>query len=128
MSIFRLTCLEAKDSACDSDDSVTEPTLQSIVGDSRKYTPEIRMLYYTFLADQVPVSKINDIIRHVLRCFNLTENIEVLQLPKKSCAAYMRKEELKTICDAHKATVLSSQAKQLDLNTDGTTKNQKKIG
>ena len=40
----------------------------------------------------------------------------------------MRKEELKTICDAHKATVLSTQAKQLHLNTDGTTKNQKKIG
>ena len=43
---FQVDLLEATDLACDSDDSVTEPTLQSIVGDSRKYTPEIRMLYY----------------------------------------------------------------------------------
>ena len=43
----------------------------------------------------------------------------------------MRKEELKTICDAHKATVIcgdSAKSKQLHLNTDGTTKNQKKLG
>ena len=43
----------------------------------------------------------------------------------------MRKEELKTICDAHKATVISELAtncKQLHLNMDGTTKNQKKLG
>ena len=38
---FQVDLLEATDSASDSDDSVTEPTLQSIVGDSRKYTPEI---------------------------------------------------------------------------------------
>lgn len=114
-----------------SDNSQTEPTLQATVGSSKKYTPEIRKLYYNLLADQVPVSKINDIIRHILRCFNPTENIDELQLPKRSCAAYMRKEELKTICDAHKATVISeltSKSKQLHLNTDGTTKNQKKIG
>ena len=83
------------------------------------------------MAEQVPVSKITDIIRHVLKCFNLTENVEDLQLPKKSCASYMRKEELKTICDAHKATVIyefSTKSKQLHLNTDGTTKNQKKLG
>ena len=43
----------------------------------------------------------------------------------------MRKEELKTICDFHKATVvsdLSTNSKQLHLNTDGTTKSQKKLG
>ena len=80
------------------------------------------------LADQVPVCKITDIIQHVLRCFNPTENIEDLQLPKRSCASYMGKEELKTICDAHKATVISElslQSKKLHFNTDGTTKNQK---
>lgn len=115
----------------DLDDSVIEPTLQSIVGNGRKYTPEIRKLYYNLLAEQVPVSKITEIIRHVLKCFNPTEDVENLQLPKKSCASYMRKEELKTICDAHKATViseLSTKSKQLHLNTDGTTKNQKKLG
>ena len=115
----------------DADDSAIEPTLQSIVGNCRKYTSEIRKLYYNLLAEQVPVSKITDIIRHVLKCFNPTENVEDLQLPKKSCASYMRKEELKTICDAHKATVISefsTKSEQLHLNTDGTTKNQKKLG
>ena len=88
--------MDSADSADHQDDSVTEPinTLQSIIGNSQKYTPEIRKLYYNLLAEQVPVSKITDIIQHVLRCFNPTENVEDLQLPKRSCAAYMRKEEL----------------------------------
>ena len=111
----------------DQDDSVVEPTLQSIIENSQKYTPEIIKLYYNLLADQVPVSKLTDIIQHVLRCFNPTENVEELQLPKRSCASYMRKEELKTICDAHKATVISELSLLL-VNTDGTTKNQKKLG
>lgn len=81
---------DSTDSASDVDDSAIEPTLQSIVGNSRKYTPEIRKLYYNLLAEQVPVSKIND-IRHILKCFNPTENVEDLQLPKRSCASYMRK-------------------------------------
>lgn len=108
-----------------------EPPLQSIIGNSQKYSPEIRKLYYNLLAEQVPVSKITDIIQYVLKCFHPTENVEDLQLPKKSCATYMRKEELRTICDAHKATVIcgdSTKSKQLHLNTDGTTKNQKKLG
>ena len=54
---------ETTDSAdSDQDDSVMEPTLQSIIGNSRKYTPEIRKLYYNSLASQVPVSRITDII------------------------------------------------------------------
>ena len=123
---------DSTDSASDADDSESaiEPTIQSIVGNCRKYIPEIRKLYYNLLAEQVPVSKITDIIRHVLKCFNPTENVEDLQLPKRSCASYMRKEELKTICDAHKATVISevsTKSRQLYLNTDGTTKNQKKL-
>lgn len=81
----------------DADDSAIESTLQSIIGSCRKYTPEIRKLYYNLLTEQVPVSKISDIIRHVLKCFNPTENVEDLQLPKRSCASYMRKEELKTV-------------------------------
>lgn len=54
-----------------------------------------------------------------------------LQLPKKTCASYMRREELKTINDAHKAKTLceySTKQKGLLLNTDGTTKQQKKLG
>ena len=57
--------------------------------------------------------------------------MEDLRLPKKSCASYMRNEEFKTICDAHKATVLcsdSGKSKGINLNTDGTTKQQRKLG
>ena len=71
-------------------------TFQDIIG-HHKYTPEIRKLYYSLLADQVPVSKITDIIRTVLKCFNPTMNVEELRLPQKTCASYMRKEELKII-------------------------------
>ena len=117
-----------QDSEGDSCDEI-EPSVQSIIkGSSRKYSPEIRKLYYSLLADQVPVSKIADIIRSVLKCFNPTVNIEELELPKKSCASYMRKEELSTISNAHKATVICNHSKELHINTDGTTKCQKKLG
>ena len=58
-------------------------------------------------------------------------DVEELRLPKKTCASYMRKEELKIIADAHKAHVICSDAskgKGIHLNTDGTTKQQKKLG
>ena len=120
--------------SCDADTSYQsgdiESNLQDIVGYHR-YSPEIRKLYYSLLANQVPVSKIADIIRTVLKCFNPHEDVERLKLPKKSCASYMRRGELKTICDAHKATILcndSVKTKGIHLNTDGTTKQQKKLG
>ena len=96
-----------------------------------RYSSEIRKLYYSLLADQIPVSKIAVIIRKVLKCFNPDKNVEDLRLPKKSCACYMRNEELKTICNAHKATILcsdSGKCKGIHLNTDGTTKQQQKLG
>ena len=57
-------------------------------------------------------------------------DISKLELPKRSCASYIRKEELKVISNAHKATSLCQQIDTgigLRINTDGTTKNQKKI-
>ena len=83
------------------------------------------------LADQVPESKIVDIIKSVLKCFNPSLNVEAPRLPKKTCAEYMRKKELKTINDAHKAHVLCKEAskeKGIFINTDGTTKHQRKLG
>ena len=44
---------------------VADSSLQSIIG-HQKYSPEIIKLYYSLLADQVPVSKIANIIRSVL--------------------------------------------------------------
>ena len=107
---------------------VAESSLKSIIGHQ---TPEIRKLYYSLLADQVPVSKIASIIRSVLKCFNPSLNVDQLRLPQKTCAGYMRREELKTICDAHKATMLcsdSTKTRGVYLNIDGTTKHQKKLG
>ncbi len=51
-----------------------------------------------------------------------------LKLPQRSCASYMRREELKTICTATTLCDQISQMKSFRLNTDGTTKFQKKIG
>ena len=52
-------------------------------------------------------------------------------MPKERCAGYMRTDELKTVCLAHKATVINDQIEEgslLHLNTDGTTLGQKKLG
>ena len=95
----------------------------------RRYSPAIRKLYYT-LANQVPTSKIAD-IKTVLRCFSPSTDVQRLKLPQQACASYMRREELKTVSNAHKATVLCEHAagnKGFRMNTDGTTKKQKKLG
>lgn len=97
----------------------------------QRYPPEVRKLYYSLLTSQVPASKIEVIIKTVLKTFHPSVDVDQLQLPKKSCASYMRMLELKTISNAHKATVLCEQAAEgagFHLNTDGTTKAQKKLG
>ncbi|MCH9715537.1 MAG: hypothetical protein K0U52_00410 [Gammaproteobacteria bacterium] len=98
----------------------------------RAYSAEIRTLYYSLLGAQIPTTKIDSIIKSVIKCFHPSINIDELKLPKKSCASYMRKDELKSICDAHKATVIcedyAAKNKLLHLNTDGTTKHQRKLG
>lgn len=93
----------------------------------RRYSPSIRHLYYNLLSQQIPALKIADIIKTVIRCFFPGVDVDTLQLPKRSCADYMRKCELATVSNAHKATVLS-ESEGFKLNTDGTTKHQKKIG
>ncbi len=96
----------------------------------RIYSPAIRKLYYNLLANQISPSKICDTVKCVLKCFLPALDVEHLQLPKERCAGYMRKEELATICMAHKASAISKQAEagKLHLNTDGTTLQQKKLG
>jgi len=125
---------DSDNESCDADTSYQSgeaDKLEDIVGDHHKYSPEIRMLYYSLLANQIPASKIADIIREVLACFNPTMNMTELRLPKKSCASYMRNEELTTISNCHKASILCSDSiktKGIFLNTDGTTKHQRKLG
>jgi len=94
----------------------------------RRYSPTVRKLYYTLLAQQLPSNKIHDIVQNVLRCFFPGIDVTNLKLPQRSCADYMRKCELATVSDAHKASVLSDAvSKGYRLNTDGTTKHQRKI-
>ena len=118
--------------------SISDDSLCSDNGDftfqtksGRRYSPAIRKLYYSLLCDQIPSSKIAGIIKTVIRSFNPSVDVEQLQLPQRACADYMRKDELKTISNAHKATVLCEHAsgnKGFLTNTDGTTKNQRKLG
>ena len=127
-----LSALESELSDDTVDTSYTDDenfTFQTKLG--RRYSPSIRKLYYTLLSQQVPTAKVPSIIRTVVKCFNSSINIEHLKLPQRSCASYMRWDELKTISNAQKATVLSEDVireKRLQLNSDGTTKQQKKLG
>ncbi len=97
----------------------------------KAYSNSVRKLYYTLLSGGVPVSKIDSLIKDVVKWSNPSVDTSKLKLPKKSCASYMRKDELKVVSNAHKSTSLCDQIASgagLRLNTDGTTKNQKKIG
>ena len=99
--------------------------------EGKRYSPSIRKLYYTLLADQVPASNIANIIKSVIKCFNPCVDVESLVLPQRSCAGYMCRDELRTISNAHKATILNecvTKSKGFVMNTDGTTKGQRKIG
>lgn len=110
------------------DEDTASFTFKTTTG-TTKYLPNVRKLYYTLLADQIPPSKIINTIKAVLKCFLPSINVDHLKLPKERCAGYMRREELKTISMAHKATLLDSAVSigATNMNTDGTTKLQKKL-
>jgi len=96
----------------------------------KQYSSSVRALYYSLLAGQVSPAKIRGIIEAVIKCFVPTANLDQLRLPSEGCAGYMRRQELNTISMAHKATAITEQITatgQLHLNSDGTTKSQKKI-
>lgn len=104
-------------------------TFQTTTG-AMKYSPAVRKLYYTLLANQIPPAKIANIIKAVLKCFLPNLDTAKLILPKEKCAGYMRREELKTISMAHTACIMDNQVEDgmFHMNTDGTTKFQKKLG
>ena len=97
------------------------------IENGKQFTPAIRALYYQLLADQVPLSKIKTTIKAVIKCFFPSADVSNLRLPSETCAKYMRQHELKTVSMVHKARVIS-QASSVHLNSDGTTKFQRKIG
>ena len=95
----------------------------------KQYSPNIRKLYYHLLSAQISPSKIASIIRSTLSALFPDVDVSSIPLPAERCAGYMRREELWTISAAHQATFLLDQigGKFLDLKTDGTTKNQRKL-
>lgn len=94
-------------------------------GRGHQYSPTVRQLYYALLVERIPPKKIKGIVRNVLQSMVPSADIDSLQLPSKSCADYMRRDELPTVSRAHKAHHLGS-AESIALNSDGTTKHQQK--
>ena len=101
-----------------------------VTKNGRYYSPAIRKLYYSLLANQVPAARIREIVSTVLQCFVPDCDSSCIELPKERCAGYMRREELATIGMAQKAHTLCEEircGKSFHLNSDGTTKYQHKI-
>ena len=92
---------------------------------SRTYTANVRELYYALLAMRLPPGQIKAVVRNVIT--HLVPHVDSgkLRLPGKSCATYMRSQEMPTISRVHKATDLI-QTQQWHLNSDGTTLHQQK--
>ena len=75
----------------------------------------------------MPPEKISTSIKIMLRHFLPDIDVERVKLPQKSCAQYMRREELKTVNNIHKATELAK-SDWMHLNSNGTTLGQWKLG
>ena len=120
---------EMADSFVDTSESLGSKTNSPLFSfetkDGKKYSPAVRKLYYTLLSTEIPPAKIANIVRGFIIFFPSVD-VSTLKLPGETCAGYMRKEELKTISAAHQATVLAT-ADGLHLNSDGTTKFQRKL-
>ena len=107
-----------------------QETEKVVIKNGRYYSPAIRKLYYSLLANQVPAARIREIVSTVLQCFVPDCDSSCIELPKERCAGYMRREELATIGMAQKAHTLCEEircGKSFHLNSDGTSKYQHKI-
>ena len=123
--------VDLADTVADCEAEDLQPLSSKCVKQGQAYPPALRKLYYSLLTKQIPAAKVADIVKTVLKTFHPSLDVERLSLPQKACASYMRKDELVTVCSAQKATLLceaAASASGFHLNTDGTTKNQKKIG
>ena len=101
-----------------------------VTKEGREYAPVIRKLYYNLLSNQIPAARAAEIVKAVLKCFLPDCDVDNIKLPSERCAGYMRKDELTTVSTAHKVSVLFEQinaGQSLHVNSDGTTKQQRKI-
>ena len=123
-----LSNIKDSDSIAITDNSI--PCLSFKTRNGTKYTPAIRKLYYSLLSEHIPPGKIAIIIKTILKTFFPNLNTDELVLPKERCAGSMRIDELSTVSEAHKASIISKnvqEGKAFHLNTDGTTLAQKKL-
>jgi len=74
---------------------------------------------------RIPPAQIKTVVLNVISYLSPATNTDELCLPGKSCAAYMRSQEMPTISRAHKANELIKKDQWL-LNSDGTTLFQQK--
>ena len=114
---------ESKAQSVENTSTPQNPIIKTKQG--KTYHPAVRKLYYDLLSQRVPPGKIASIIRSAVT--NLVPSIEPtdLKLPGKSCANYMRSQEMPTVSRAHKAAMIAA-VSDLHLNTDGTTLQQQK--
>jgi len=104
-----------------------QPDIAKKTKHGRQYTKEVRKLYYSLLSQNIPPNKIRGIIKSVFQHLLPSANSpNELQLPSKSTARYMRREELPTVSRAQKAAKLAA-TEALHVNSDGITLNQQKI-
>ena len=92
---------------------------------SRAYTKNVRQLYYSLLAMRLPHRQIEAVVKNVIMYLVPHMDTKKLRLPQKSCASYMRSQEMATISRVQKAADLM-QSQQWHLNSDGTTLHQQK--
>ena len=92
---------------------------------SRTYNTNVRALYYALLSMRLPPAQIQAVVRNVLSHLLPSINTDDLRLPGKSCASYMRSQEMPTISLVQKGSELM-QEQQWHLNSDGTTLMQQK--
>ena len=90
---------------------------------SRAYTKNVRQLYYSLLAMRLPPRQIEAVVKNVIMYLVPHMDTKKLRLPQKSCASYMRSQEMATISRVQKAADLM-QSQQWHLNSDGTTLHQ----
>ena len=117
---------ETKSCAEETETKTQEADMTFSTKNGKIYSVTVRKLYYNLLASGIPPAKIHTTIKDVLRHLLPSVDVTKIALPKASTANYMRKEELKTVGDVHKATELCK-AGTIHLNTDGTTLGQHKI-
>ena len=92
---------------------------------SRAYSTNVRTLYYMLLSMRLPPAQIKTVVRNVISHLFPSIQAEKVRLPGKSCASYMRREEMPTISRVQKHSELL-QSQEWHLNSDGTTLQQQK--